>query len=389
MMSILGEMLTNDLPLLHHEHIKNLNIYQLFCKANILAYPSSGIPIYTPYGLKIFQKLEHLLRKIAKKYGFTELLLSVLQSRDLFHKSGRYDIFKEDILSTLEKKNYILSPTSEEQIASFLSTRIRSYRALPLHLYQIRQFFRNNNAHGVTRNKEFIVFDSYSLHASKESLREAFLLYDSFFKEVLSQLNIIFFINTKSEERNYIEYLFLTQDGEYKLPKKLLIEQLPNYNGKISKASSICMGMIVDPIVSQSFNFKVDKTPTHSEKVYIGAFGFGLIRALTAIIEQQRDDKGINLPTCLQPYSAIFIPENNGDLSHHEKLLSFFEERGDIVIDDRKCGRNYKINYAFFIGVTKIIYTDTLPNYTKYHILHRSGKADECDNLEKLNQILD
>lgn len=390
MIQILDEILTDSLPLLKQERIKSLSNYQLVREANILDYPIGGIPIYTPYGHKVFEKLRTLLRKKASKYGLTELLLSILQLQELFQKSNRYDVFKDDIYATHKKNTYILSPTSEEQIIDFLSRRIRSYRALPLYLYQIRQLFRNNSAHGITRNKEFIVFESYSFHSDKNSLIEAFTLYDDFFKEVLMELGITYFNNAKSEEKNYIDYLFLTQDGEYKFSNEVLNKLITNYDGRLTRASSLCMGMTVDQSIAKRLNFHINSHDSNLGDIYIGTFGFGFIRALSAIVEQQRDEKGIKLPSCLQPYSAIFIPEKHDSLDCYESLFTFFDERGDVIVDNRKCDRRYKINSAFFMGVSKVMYSKQDPlNGVKYFVLNRTGILNECNSIEQLNKLLD
>jgi prolyl-tRNA synthetase len=387
MLTISREMLSDALPELSSSRIKSLSTYDLICQTNLLVYPSAGVPVYTPFGQRVFDKMSQVIHSSAQRHGLSKLSLPVLQAAQLFERSGRYEDFGDGIYRT-HNNSYILSPTSEEQIISFLSKRIRSYRSLPLHLYQIKPLFRNNQAHGVTRNKEFITFESYSFHINKENLIADFKLYDDLFKSILDTFKIDYFKHNKYEESHYIDYLFETKNGEYNVPKsKPQLDQQCDLNSTV-RASSICMGMIVKPSISETFRLRVDTAHSGLQSLHVGTFGLGLLRAITAIVEQKRDEYGLRLPPCLQPYAAVFIPESIKHAVHYNEFLSFALTRGDIVVDNRKCDRVYKIRYAFFIGVERVIYITRSNGVLTYHVVYRSGESEEFSNLTSLNTAL-
>lgn len=141
---------------------------------------SSGIYIYMPMLHRVLQKITQIIREEMNKKGAQELLLSQLMPRELWEETGRWEGYKtEGLLFHLEDRKgneYCLGPTHEEAITDVARRELKSYKQLPVNLYQIQTKFRDEirPRFGLMRGREFIMKDAYSFGASKEDLDEEY-----------------------------------------------------------------------------------------------------------------------------------------------------------------------------------------------------------------------
>ncbi|OKH39293.1 proline--tRNA ligase [[Phormidium ambiguum] IAM M-71] len=155
--------------------------HKLLLRAGYIRRIGSGIYAYLPLMWRVLQKVSQIVREEMNATGAQECLLPQLQPSELWKESGRWDTYTkaEGIMFALtdrQKRELGLGPTHEEVITTVAKDMIRSYRQLPIHLYQIQTKFRDEirPRFGLMRGREFIMKDGYSFHADEESLKKTY-----------------------------------------------------------------------------------------------------------------------------------------------------------------------------------------------------------------------
>ncbi|MEL6158933.1 MAG: proline--tRNA ligase [Cyanobacteria bacterium J06623_5] len=155
--------------------------HKLLLRAGYMRRISSGLYAYLPLLLRVLNKISAIVRDEMDATGAQECLLPQLQPASLWQESGRWDTYTkaEGIMFSLgdrRKQELALGPTHEEVITAVARDTIRSYKQLPLHLYQIQTKFRDEirPRFGLMRGREFIMKDGYSFHADTESLKQTY-----------------------------------------------------------------------------------------------------------------------------------------------------------------------------------------------------------------------
>ena len=155
--------------------------HKLLLRAGYIRRIGSGIYAYLPLMWRVLQKVSAIVREEMNATGAQECLLPQLQPAELWQESGRWETYTkaEGIMFSLvdrQQRELGLGPTHEEVITAVARDMIRSYRQLPLHLYQIQTKFRDEirPRFGLMRGREFIMKDGYSFHTSEESLKETY-----------------------------------------------------------------------------------------------------------------------------------------------------------------------------------------------------------------------
>ncbi|RDW71950.1 hypothetical protein BP5796_07984 [Coleophoma crateriformis] len=148
------------------------NAHSKLVRAGFLRQAHSGIFHMLPLGQRVQSKLELLIDKHMAKLNASKLALSSISSEELWRKSGRLNSSASELFHLLDRKEvaYLLSPTHEEEITSLVASTVRSYKELPIRLYQISRKYRDElrPRHGVLRSREFLMKDLYTFDYSEE-----------------------------------------------------------------------------------------------------------------------------------------------------------------------------------------------------------------------------
>lgn len=148
--------------------------HKLMLRAGMIQKVASGIYNYLPAGLRVIRKIENIVRGEMARRQATELLMPMVIPAELWQESGRWEHYGPELLRLTDRKNnhFCLGPTHEEVIVDVIRKTVRSYRDLPLCLYQIQTKFRDEvrPRYGLMRGREFIMKDAYSFHADEASL---------------------------------------------------------------------------------------------------------------------------------------------------------------------------------------------------------------------------
>ncbi len=152
--------------------------HQLLLRAGMIRKVAQGIYTYLPLGLRVINKIENIIREEMNNVGAIELQLPLVLPSELWMDSGRWDIYGKELLRFKDRNDrwFCLGPTHEEAITDLVKKEVRSYKQLPLNLYQIQVKFRDEirPRFGLMRGREFIMKDGYSFHEDDASAEETY-----------------------------------------------------------------------------------------------------------------------------------------------------------------------------------------------------------------------
>jgi prolyl-tRNA synthetase len=148
--------------------------HQLLLRAGFIRQNASGVYSYLPLAQKVLRKIESIIREEMNEAGGAELLMPALQQAEFWQESGRWYSYGPELMRLKDRhdRDFVLGATHEEVITSLVRDEVKSYKRLPLTLYQIQTKFRDEQRprFGLLRGREFIMKDAYSFHSNPESL---------------------------------------------------------------------------------------------------------------------------------------------------------------------------------------------------------------------------
>jgi hypothetical protein len=152
--------------------------HRLMLRGGFIQKVASGIYTYLPAGLRVLRKVERILREEMDRAGAQEVLMPAVIPSELWKESGRWDAYGKELLRFKDRadREFCLGPTHEEVITDLVRRLVRSYRQLPLNLYQIQDKFRDEirPRFGLMRGREFFMKDAYSFDADEEGAKESY-----------------------------------------------------------------------------------------------------------------------------------------------------------------------------------------------------------------------
>lgn len=159
--------------------------HQLMLRAGMIRKAAGGIYTYLPLAWRVLRKIETIVREEMDAKGGQELLMPIIQPAELWQETGRWDVYGEEMFRLRDRhnRNFCLGPTHEEMITSLVRSDVRSYRQLPLMLYQIQNKYRDEirPRFGLMRGREFIMKDLYSFDRDEQGLDISYQkMYDAY-----------------------------------------------------------------------------------------------------------------------------------------------------------------------------------------------------------------
>ena len=159
--------------------------HRLLVRAGMIRKVAGGVYSFLPLGMRVLTKIENIVREEMNAIGAHEILMPALQPGELWHESGRWNDYGPELMRLEDRhgRGFCLGPTHEELVTSIVRSELRSYRQLPMTLYQIQTKFRDEirPRFGLLRSREFVMKDAYSFHSSQESLQKTYdEMYDAY-----------------------------------------------------------------------------------------------------------------------------------------------------------------------------------------------------------------
>jgi prolyl-tRNA synthetase len=361
--------------------------HQLMLRAGMIRKVASGIYTWLPLGLKVLKKIENIVREEMDASGAQEVFMPMVQPKELWEKTSRWEKMGPELLRIKDRheRDFCLGPTHEEVITDIIRTNVKSYKELPLNIYQIQTKFRDEvrPRYGIMRGREFLMKDAYSFNIDEESLQETYLIMRETYKKVLERIGLEYKISAadsgaiggdSSEEFHVLadngeDTIAVSDSSEFAINSELLLkeseninslegEPSPDGNGTIQIKKGIEVGHIfkLGKLYAKSMKANVLNAEGKASTLYMGCYGIGVSRLVAAAIEQNFDEKGIIWPHSIAPFDINIISiGHNKDQEITTASIKLYEELSkmnySVLLDDRKDGYGTKIKDSELIGI--------------------------------------
>ncbi len=170
--------------------------HKLMLRAGLIKRLTSGVYTWMPLGLRVLRRVEKIIRDELAASGAIELLMPAVQPAELWQESRRWEQYGPELLRVKDRhqRDFCIGPTHEEVVCDVVRRDVRSYRQLPLTLYQIQTKFRDEirPRFGVMRGREFVMKDAYSFHADKASLDATYRDMHECYSRIFTRLGLRF-----------------------------------------------------------------------------------------------------------------------------------------------------------------------------------------------------
>ncbi|KAF2704511.1 prolyl-tRNA synthetase [Pleomassaria siparia CBS 279.74] len=374
-----------------HEDGEKDDSNALLVQAGFLRQTHSGIFHLLPLGLRVQNKLESLIDKHMSSLGASKLSLSSITTEALWKKSGRLNLNTElfNIGSKDQISDFLLSPTHEEEITSLVSGMVKSYKDVPLRLYQVGRKYRNElrPRGGLLRAREFMMKDLYTFDYSSELALETYQEVRAAYNNLFDELKVPYLV-ADADSGNMggklsHEYHFASPKGEDDVWKcntcefvvnDELVEKgvedgdicprCPPNTGHLTvrKAIEVAHTFHLGTRYSEPLGALVTtpKDP-RPQPLHMGCHGIGVSRLIGAVASILSDSKGLNWPRAIAPFEVIIIgADSNMDMGEAQfNHLSVSDETGeplDVAWDDRPIkSMGWKLRDADLIGYPVIL----------------------------------
>ncbi len=391
---------------------------RLLIRGGFINKEMAGVYSYLPLGLRVLNKINGIIRSEMNALGGVELFLTTLQDKSSWEKTGRWDDKDLGIWFKTKLKNGTdlgLGFTHEEPITKLMTDHIRSFRDLPVYVYQIQTKFRNEERakSGIIRGREFLMKDLYSFSKNIEDHNSFYekskIAYKNIFSRAgLGEKTFITFASGGSFSKYSHEFQTISEAGEdliylcekckVAVNKELIKEQnkCPECgNTKLKEEKAIEVGNIFSLGTKFSdamgLNY-VDETGT-SKPVIMGSYGIGPGRLMGTVVETLSDDKGIIWPEEIAPFQVHLIVLNLDDkevVKQSEALYeSLLKEGVEVLFDDRDSRAGEKFADADLIGIPKrvVISKKTLAEKMVEVKDRKTGKEEKVELKEFLKSL--
>tara|TARA_B100000287_G_scaffold431136_1_gene487796 strand:+ start:34 stop:1314 length:1281 start_codon:yes stop_codon:yes gene_type:complete len=399
--------------------------HQLMLRSGMIRRVTSGIYTWLPIGLKVLKKVENIVREEMDATGAQEVLMPMVQPKELWEETQRWEKMGPELLRIQDRheRDFCLGPTHEEVITDLIRNNLKSYKELPLNLYQIQTKFRDEvrPRYGVMRGREFLMKDSYSFNLNEESLNESYLAMKEAYKKILDRLGLKFKIvkadsgaigGDASEEFHVLadngeDTIAVSDSSDFAINTELLLEEgedleslqgkpSPDGKGLIQIKKGIEVGHIfqLGKVYTDAMKANVLDNEGKAKNLFMGCYGIGVSRLVAAAIEQNNDEKGIIWPEAMTPFEVNIvaigfdkdkkIAKAATDL--YKELLSMGYE---VILDDRKDGYGVKMKDAELIGIPiNIIIGKKYLQNDEIELLHRNGQSS-IGKIEDITTIFE
>ena len=170
--------------------------HKLMVRAGMIKKLASGVYSYLPMGYRVLRKIENIVREELSKAGAQEVLMPVIQPAELWQESGRWNKMGQEMMRIKDRhdRDFVLGPTHEEVITDIVRREIKSYKELPVNLYQIQTKFRDEKRprFGLMRGREFLMKDGYSFHTDEACLEEEYQNMRRAYSRIFSRCGLTF-----------------------------------------------------------------------------------------------------------------------------------------------------------------------------------------------------
>ncbi|MEX2010558.1 MAG: aminoacyl--tRNA ligase-related protein [Parcubacteria group bacterium] len=387
---------------------------ELLIRGGFIHKEMAGVYTYLPLGLRVLNKIEGLIREEMNNIGGVEMRTAVLQNKEIWEKSGRWDDALVDNWFKTKLKNggeAGLSFTNEEAYSNLLTQYISSYKDLPIYPYDFKNIFRNEarSKSGLLRGREFYWKAMYSFSKDIAEHEEFYEKSKQAYRNIFSRVGIgeetyLTFASGGSFSKFSHEFQTVTPAGEDEIyidkkkgiaiNKEVLNDEVISLLGinkdDLVKEKAIEVGNIfsLGTKFSEPFGLAYKDVKGDKQMVVMGSYGIGLGRVMGTVVEVLSDEKGIIWPRSIAPFKAHLVlasvdPKVRELAEDVYKTLS--NEGIEVLYDDRDVRAGEKFADSDLIGIpTRIIIGDKLSGSGMLEVKNRATGEVSEKTLEHL-----
>lgn len=363
--------------------------HRLMLRSGMIKQSAAGIYSWLPLGLKVLKNVENIVREEQEKAGHLAMLMPTIQAADLWRESGRYDDYGEEMLRFKDRhdRDMLFTPTAEELITDIFRSHVKSYKDLPITMYQIQWKFRDERRprFGVMRGREFYMKDGYNFDLTKkdalhsynrhlvsylrtyermglqaipmradsgpiggEDTHEFLVLADTgesevFYDKAVTELTFgdrdIDFDNVEQCQSIMEEFTdkYARTDETH---DEVTFGQIPEERRQIARGIEVGQIFYFGTKYSEALGALVQDADGQINPVHMGSHGIGVSRLVGAIIEANHDAKGIIWPEAVTPFHCGIINLKQGDEEADKACESIYLKLNnaglDPLYDDRE-----------------------------------------------------
>ena len=386
---------------------------QFLIRAGFVHKELAGVYDFLPLGLRTLKKIEQIIREEMNKLGASEVQMSALQNPRLWEKTERWSDQKVDIWfkTALSAGGELgLAPTHEEPITNMMKTYIKSYKDLPVSVYQFQTKFRNElrAKSGIMRTREFLMKDLYSFSPDEETHNEFYHKVEQAYKTIYERVGLgdctyQTFASGGIFAKFSHEFQTLLPVGEdtvyYNTDKSIVLneevvlpEVLDEFNIKKEELKSEQAAEVGNIFTlkykySDPLELKFNDAEGGERVVFMGCYGIGVSRVMGVIAEKFADDKGLVWPESVAPYKYYLAPISEEGSKIAAELEAAHPE--EILLDDRNNRPGEKFADAELMGIPyRVVISDKTLAENKVEIKSRKSGETKLLTLDELKGIL-
>lgn len=387
---------------------------QLLIRAGFVYKEMAGAYAYLPHGLRVVEKIKQIVREEMNAIHSNELIMTSLQRKDIWEKTGRWDEKAVDIWfkTKLQDDTELgLAWSHEEPIVEMLKQHVHSYKDLPVSLYQFQTKMRNElrAKSGIMRGREFVMKDMYSFHESAEALEAYYNETIEAYKRIYERLGLgddtyVTFASGGAFTKFSHEFQTICDAGE----DIIYLNRAKNIavNEEVIDEAVAELGVKKEDFekvktaeVGNIFNFGAQKTDemglTYSSKedkpssIYMGSYGVGITRVMGVIVEKFADDKGLVWPEAVAPY-RVYLATIGDVAAEADKLYEELQAKGiEVLYDDRDVRPGEKFADADLLGIPhRVVLSNKLVEQGSYEYKSRTGSDVSILTKQELLAII-
>ncbi len=391
---------------------------QLLIRAGYINKEIAGVYDYLPLGLRVFKKIENIIREEMNTIGGQEIAMTALQNTDLWQKSGRWDDTVIDVWFKAKLKNGVeigLGTTHEEPVTTIMTQYVQSYKDLPFSAYQFQTKFRNETRakSGIMRTREFVMKDLYSFHQTQSDLDEFYEIvgtaYARIFERVgLGEKTYKTFASGGAFSKYSHEFqticdagediIYVDENKKIAVNKEVYIESvltdLELNKDNLVEMKAVEVGNIFKLGTRFSDPLGLSYVHESGEKVNVvmGCYGIGLGRLMGVIAEIFADDKGLVWPREVSPFAVHVVQLGNSaeTIAAADELYRNLRTHSiEVLYDDRDMRAGEKFADADLIGIPlRIVISDKTIKEKKMEVKLRTSSESEMMSSEEVMKLL-
>ncbi len=386
--------------------------HRLLVQAGFVRQLMAGVYTYTPLGLKVLNKIRNVIRAEMNNIGAQEIVMPMLHPKQNWLTTGGWNnidvLFK---LKSRTNKEYALGQSHEEVITPLAKELIKSYRDLPLAMYQIHWKFRDElrSKSGILRGREFEMKDMYSWHETQEDFERFYEIVKEAYIKAYKKVGLTAKVTEASggsfSSKISYEFMVLTDAGEddiyycdscdycinQEIAKVKVGDICPKCGqSKLQLARASEVGNVFDLGKKYTQDFELSYTNQEGERKHpiMGCYGWGTTRTMGVIVEKFNDKQGIVWPKEISPFDAQLININLDD-QKAEKIYNHLQEKGvEVLWDDRDTeSAGSKFANADLIGTPyRLVLSEK--NQEKIEIKNRSTSEIQLLSLDDVVRVI-